>query len=455
MDAFYIFCHGEAVCGMPVALRVSFDYPVNAPKTKESVVRVALRLMFVALIAAALIAPASHAFAAPVPFERMEVTVISEQGGSMLLISGALPEGTPLPAQVEIPAPAGAELVWAGELLGGPLSEDPEAKPTVTTAGGNKVYTFTLTKGRTGVVEVTDNTVLSFDGTAYTSNLTYTAPTALKELTLNVRVPSNSSLLSAAEGATGTAGPDGFGLYSRTVKNVKAGQTEDLKFTYSVPTSATGVAPVASTGSNDTFVLVLVLAAVAGALSFAAFSIHKKMKAGALSTGPGTADEDDEVEVVSAGNAEFAVADDEDTDGNLIEEPVAKSKTPLFVVGAVAAIIAMFALVALNSGGAAVQQGDKISIQVAQVDSCTSSRIPLVVPAGGDLAKDSQKILELLRTVPGVGTGTITLSESVIDVDYCDSSASEAQIRAALAPSGYVQAVDPGAPAATETPAAQ
>ena len=83
---------------------------------------------------------AQSAFAAVAQWETVDVTVHPEQNGGVLLISGQLPGSVTLPAQAELAVPAGGELQWIGQILGGAASADPELQYAKRTVGGWSMF---------------------------------------------------------------------------------------------------------------------------------------------------------------------------------------------------------------------------------------------------------------------------------------------------------------------------
>ena len=124
----------------------------------------AIRAALLSLVVLALLVPAATAAAAPQPWKGVSMLAYEEGSSTTFIISGTLPENTPLPATVEISAPSGAQIMWAGEILGGDLASDPEVKYTVKQGESYDVYTFTLTKSLTGQLEFTIPAVSTFDG---------------------------------------------------------------------------------------------------------------------------------------------------------------------------------------------------------------------------------------------------------------------------------------------------
>ena len=86
------------------------------------------------LMAAFVLGSASIAFAAPAQWDSVDLVVHDENGKQLVILAGVIPTETALPAEVEIAVPAGLELQWAGEILGGDPGKDPSVAPKITFA---------------------------------------------------------------------------------------------------------------------------------------------------------------------------------------------------------------------------------------------------------------------------------------------------------------------------------
>ena len=71
-----------------------------------------------------------------------------------LVISALAREGTELPVDVAIAIPKGAEVVWAGEILGGDPAADPQLEASLDTGEDYDVLHFTLTQSLLAQIEM-------------------------------------------------------------------------------------------------------------------------------------------------------------------------------------------------------------------------------------------------------------------------------------------------------------
>lgn len=379
----------------------------------------------------------STALAAPATFSSVEVAVHPEQTGAVMIVSGTLAEDVALPAEVELAAPAGARLQWAGEILGGAPDADPNVDYKVTTRDGVDVYSFTMKSSRTAQLEVLPSDLVTQTPAGMLADVTWTPATDLPRVAVNYLLPQTAQVLTPAEGAEMSAGPEGYSYYVRTVENAKAGEPISLKFGYALGAAAAPTASVPKSNS-DSIVLVVILGAVLLAFAGLAVGVTRKAKAKAAASETPTGKQ----RTARMPKLEtLAEADEDETD--VVDEveltgTSARPRTQVYLLVGVLVVIGLVAGIALGSGGKAAVVGDVATLQIASVDTCTTSNIALVTPEGADLAKDANDILGRLKSVTGVGNASLYIKESRLEVAYCDSNTSEELIRAALEPTGYL-----------------
>ncbi len=385
-----------------------------------------LRSILIATAFSLAVMSAATVFAAPVTWDQVDVTLHPGQADSILLVSGELPENASLPAEGELSVPAGAELQWIGEILGGDPAADPELKYTKETANGVDVYKFTLTKARMAQVEVLAP-VMGFDGTTFTPAIAWKSAQDIPAAQLTIRVPQNAQLAETPEGVTPQPGPEGYALYSKTVKNVKAGDELDLAFAYTLtaaPPAAAGTTPA----SSQTPTLGILLGAI-GVAAVALF-VFSRRKTAPLTSDEAAADDEPRANTVDASDDEESA---QGTAGGT------KGSTKRKVVTAV--IIGAFILGVVVVGGQATKPkatGDTYSQTFGPGDPCATANIVLAVPAGASPATTAESLFGAIRPITGLTTATYNAKTSTIQIGYCDSTSSEAALRDALAPTGFL-----------------
>ena len=413
-----------------------------------------LRLIRIILVCAAFASAVSLAtisLAAPVTWGRIDVTRHSAQDGGVMMVSGELPATASLPAEAELSVPAGSELQWIGEILGGPASEDPEVKFTKTTADGIDRYRFTMTKSRMAQIEVPTSGSPAFDGSIYTSDLTWTATQDVPEVTLSLRVPQAAQIATPVPGASMQPAQDGYGLYSKTVSKVKAGDTLDLAVGYSLPAAAASTAAPEATGSNLAIPIVLVLAVIAAFIGLF-FAVRRKMM-------PSLSDDERDSSSTRVAHTEAArIAEKDSADGSgsatSHDDDSAAPKSPMsgrtkrnLVTGAIIGILIVAAAVVVAQTTRPQLTGDTISQTFAPGEPCATATIPIKVSGDSDPRATADALFAALKPLTGLNTATYNIKKMSIDVGYCESQTTEDALRQALAPTGLVaQGEAPTAP---------
>jgi len=388
-----------------------------------------LSVALLAALTAALLA-ASAASAAPVDWESVSLSLHEEAPGTVLLVSGTLPASAKLPAEVALSVPAGTQVQWAGEILGGDVTADPAVEYTVAKSGDSDVYSFTLTKARTGQIEVLAPELTGLVGADKGANVSWTSPVGAKDVSISVRMPQGSQVVSPVEGAEIQPGPTGFTYYTLSKENVKAGDTMNLSFTYKPP-----AAPASAASSNNGTALVAI---VFVALAFGALvvvGVRRKSAARLESFDEYEDDETDPVAAESHATAEAPAAAEATPEDAESDEPAPRraSKAPVILVGVVLVAV-IGGVLATNFASAPKSGGGQISKEFSQGEACTTT--PFKLSQADNAAAD--KAFAALQTVPGVVRASVYADDPRIEVQYCDSSASAVQIRAALQPTGLL-----------------
>lgn len=371
---------------------------------------------------------ASTALAAPAPWQRVDVILHAEQSGGVMLISGELPPGTKLPAEAELSVPAGSTLLWIGEILGGTTSEDPSLTYTTATVGASDVYRFMLTKALKAQVEVEAATPQVLDDGSFSSSLKWTSLTAVPEVGMSIRVPAGAEVITGTPGATLEPGESGAAYFTKIAEKVKAGAKLDLSFTYSV----SAVAPVATStpaGGSDTGTILIVLALLLVLAIVIIVAVWAKMRSRAVP--------DDETE---SDEAPASATDEVPLDaGQGQTQPSGAGRTAkVLVTTIVVGVLLVFVVIVAVLSTRPQVTGDTISRTFATGEACATTEFALAVPSGADPVTTAEALFAALKAVPGMNNATYNARTSSISVGYCGSEASEAEVRAAMQPTGFV-----------------
>jgi len=398
-----------------------------------------LRFLVAALLAMVVTGPVALAAAAPTGWQSVDVTLHTEEKQSVLMVSGDLPSSAKLPSEVDLAVPAGTELRWIGEILGGPSAEDPALKYVKSTVNGSDIYRVTLTDSRTAQIEGTVQSAGGADGANILSTLKWTAWQAVPVVHISTRVPAEARIVQVAPGAVLESSGSDFGYYTKTVEGVKAGDVIDLTFSYAVP-ALPPVAGAAAT-TSDTSTLLIVLAVLLGGFGIMAVAVSRRMgtKKSAREAGEGTAPET----VLPAGDG---------SDQSLDTAPAPSRKvSPALAILAITGVLGIGVAVAVSLGTSTPVVNGKMTKFFGAASPCSSASVPVVANEGVDLASQGMKLIDAFAGQQNIGDVTLDLARSTVDVTFCESSHSEASVRQILLDTGLVTVGTAPAATASET----
>jgi len=393
------------------------------------------RFIFAIVLAFAIL-PSATAFAAPIPWRGVDVTLHAEQSGGVMLVSGEMTETVPLPAEAEFSVPAGSSIQWIGEILGGDPSADPELTYIKTTVDGADIYRFTLTKSRNAQIEVLTSGFL-FDGSLYNASLAWTPAQDVPEVRLIVRVPQGAQVATSSPGGSLQPGDSGYSYFAKTFPNAKAGDQLDLTVGYTLP--AAGSEPAATGASDAGTIGLVVLIALVAAAAIALVLVLGRSK-GAGSGGIPSSEEPEEETPAPLAASDVsptdAAADTDEVPSFETSRPSAAKRNLLTV-----SVIGVFIVAAVLIGAQTTKpksSGDTISKTYSAGEPCETAVIPLAVPDSTDAQTAADALFAALGPVGGLNTATYNLKTSSLSVGYCESKTTEPAIRDALAPTGLI-----------------
>jgi len=377
---------------------------------------------------------AAAAFAAPAAWEGVDVVSHSEKNGGVVTVVGTLPESTQLPAQATLSVPAGAQIQWVGEILGGDPAEDPTLTYTKTTANGIDTYSFTMTKSRTAQIEMLTAVGAAFDGTTYSESIQWVATQDIPTVRLAIRVPAGAAMTSSTPDAATVPGETGYDYYTKTITGVKAGDNLALNAVYTVPAAA----PAANTGSNSgnvATIIIIAMLAVAGVALV--ISLRRKMGGGTVVDD----DDDEESPAPVRTPAKQAVQADATTDADEDEAaPAARSGASkrTIVTAAIVGVIVLVAVILGSQAGKPQVVGDTVMETYSAQEPCATVSIALATSGDDDPNGTGKQMFDAIRPLAGLTTATYNFKANTLSVGFCESETSEEAIRAALAPTGLV-----------------
>ncbi len=161
----------------------------------RAVRRVPVALAYAFAFTVIAFALASPAGAQPVSLEGTPLEVQIWPGGEMgytvFIVTGHIPEDVALPATVRLPVFEGAEVVWSGEILGGPVADDPERAATRVEGTGGPALEITAEATRTVQYEAIGAPLSVLDNLT-TSVFEWVQSVETGDVTFSVRVPASA-----------------------------------------------------------------------------------------------------------------------------------------------------------------------------------------------------------------------------------------------------------------------
>lgn len=381
-----------------------------------------LRTLLATAVLMAVVFSASTALAAGPAWQRVAVIMHFEQSAGVMMVSGELAPDATLPATVALPVPERFPLIWIGEILGGPVSEDPEAEYVKSTVGASDVYTFNLKESRKGQIEVETAGPQYVDATTSRASLRWTALQDVPEVTLGVAVPQGATIVQAAQDATVQAG-----YYTKLVQGVKAGDQLDLTFAYSTP--AAPVAAEVTTPVDPSSGILITLGILAVLAVVIIFAVWSKTRRGAT--------DDDEPDAKPEAIEDVDAAEPDTAEPPARDDAHLRRRATLLAGGVVAVLLLFSVAVAVFSSRAQVS-GDTISRTFATGEACANAEMALKVPGDSEPAVVAETLFAALKPIPGMNNATYDAKSSSVRIGYCGSEATEPDLRAALAPTGYL-----------------
>ena len=212
--------------------------------------RVAVALSSVTLVAALALPSLAMAATAHPAGGSVDAQLWPQDGQTTVIVALDVPGSVKLPAVVRLPFPPGAQVQWAGEILGGDPAADP-ARPykVFTNADGGRYAQFTLTKSHRAQID-TSGLLLNVKGTLFSGTVDWIQSVDASLTTLSVRVPPNAADVSISPPPAGA--PDrnatGEALYTLAPMTLAQGKKQTITFSYAIKAPGTGQSGSGATG---------------------------------------------------------------------------------------------------------------------------------------------------------------------------------------------------------------
>ena len=108
---------------------------------------------------------------------------------------------------------------------------------------------------------------------------------------------------------------------------------------------------------------------------------------------------------------------------------------------AIVGVLVVFVFVVAAQASKPKLDGDTISKTFSQGAPCATTVVALKLPAESDASKVSEQLFAALQPIKGMNSATLNVSNSSLEVGFCESSASPDTIHQALLATGLVAEV--------------
>lgn len=193
----------------------------------------------------------------------VDVQIWPQDGETTVIVALDVPSSVKLPTVVRLPFPPGAQVQWAGEILGGDPSADPMREhKVVKNAGGGEYAEFTLTKSHRAQID-TKGGLLTADGSTFSGKVEWIQSVDASATIISVRIPSNATdvRITPAPDGTPDRNDEGEALYTLPPAALSQGKTQAVTFSYSI--NAPVAAAQSSSSSDGLFIALGVALGVA------------------------------------------------------------------------------------------------------------------------------------------------------------------------------------------------
>ena len=366
------------------------------------------------------------------------------ENSSVLVISGILPDTQTLPATVRIAIPQGPTLMWSGEVLGGPLSEDPSVEPRFTHGeNGFDTAELDLTRGRVGQIELNAGQLVESLGETRRATIPWYAVDAVPEVRLAFLVPPGSQIVTFSPGAIVEPGPNN-GTIVALDASATAGQNFELVVEYTTPPAPTVAGGAAGSSGGQSMATLLVIAVVLVGFTLFGLSVVNRNKARAAARSaeetPRSADDDaDDADVSDDAAASLDQNGAPTPPVAQAAAPAPKRMTPQVIIFGVviAVLLVVIAIVALGEAPGTTQTTDEFVYKVFTSASGAGVVSYQLTMSEGDPAHESTHVFEALATNPAIRSGKLFLATGTIEVKYDPAQIDANGVAGVLAAGGY------------------
>ncbi len=153
-----------------------------------------------------------------------------EAGYTLFIVTAHIPEDAELPVTVRIPIPAGSRVLWSGEILGGPVAEDPERAASVYAVERGQVLEMTAETTRTVQYEAVGPALQVVDGLT-TAVFDWVQSVEAGEVSFSVRLPASAEVVRLDPDAPGAPRVNERGEQLYTLRPVTLSEGQEYRVT--------------------------------------------------------------------------------------------------------------------------------------------------------------------------------------------------------------------------------
>jgi copper chaperone CopZ len=335
--------------------------------------------------------------------------------------------------------PQGSRIAWAGEVLGGPLENDPTVEPVIEHGeNGYDIVSLTLTKALRAQVELTAPGILVQDGTHRSLRIGYLPVDEVGTVSVAALVPAGGVIETATPGATTSPGPSNGTIVALETSAVPGAEvTLDIRYTQAARPAST------TTGGASNATSILIIALVVAAFVFVLVMANKRAKRTAIAeedeAGPDADGGDDIAAAVETGKVTVPGSDAQEDAPPVAVPEARRGLTPQTIIIAVVAVIlggAVFVMASGEAPGTTRSTNEYTYKVLTDADGNTTLTVPIRL-SEADPAHESSHVFDAVAGVAGVRSVKVIYAGPSAEIEYDSSRVDEATIRGALSAGGY------------------
>jgi len=207
---------------------------------------------------------------------RLDTTVPGMAG--LMMVTGELSADTSLPATVELMVPTGVEILWIGEVLGGPVANNPQVTmERIPVDGEFDTVRAVLTRSRIIQIEYGASGMVASSPESVSAGVTWRVPSSIPMVRMGVVVPAGSTLTTGPAGTRPEVIDSMRSIFFQEFTDTAPGQDVEFRVTYAAGTGAPGAPGQAQGGfSAAVFPIIAIIVVVGVAVVLLVFSASKK-----------------------------------------------------------------------------------------------------------------------------------------------------------------------------------